>query len=323
MAETGNDQDVPIEQLKMGDRIGAGGQGEVFRVRNRPGEVFKRYLPQKINEDALAALVQFPDSLNNSQQEALRRQSAWPLARVTNGPRVVGFLMKEVPAEFVGHTAAGPKLRELQYLLYPPKPLWGRIRPLDAAGRIEVARGFIRLFHILQDHSVVVGDISMRNLLWSPGEVYPAKIHLIDCDGSRRSGERPVLPQTETPDWDDPKTPPTGPDVDTDRYKLALLVGRVLAANAEVRPGKALHLVPDVPQDVAEAVGELFQEAAGSYGSRPDLACWDRALHGRRTIAVGPRPPVRRTPKGSMRKADLDGRAERASIPLQPHRDTT
>jgi len=312
--------DAPLGSLDRGVRLGSGGQGEVFRVRNRPGEVLKLYFRQVTNPDSLKALVDFPGSLDAADRQALLRQAAWPLGRVTKHGQVVGFLMKEVPAQFVGHTTAGPKLRELQYLLYPRKPLWGDIAPLDTNGRIEVAQAFVALLRILQENSMVIGDISMRNLLWSPG--FPAQICMIDCDSPTRVGRRPVMPHSQTPDWTDPHMPRTGPDLDTDRYKVALVVGRILTGTADVRPGRPLSLRPDLPESIARPLRECFDAAAGAHGTRPDATRWARALSGRETILLAPPPPVR-TPLPPLPMIDVDRRGPRGTIPLRPHSDSS
>jgi DNA-binding helix-hairpin-helix protein with protein kinase domain len=309
--------DVALAQLDLGEKLGGGGQGEVFRLRNRPGEVFKRYLSPSVYADALTALVRFPESLAEKDREALHRQTAWPLARVTDGARVTGLLMREVPQTFVGLSAAGPKLRELQYLLYPPKPLWGDIQPLDTTGRIEVAQQFVRLCRIFQDNGIVMGDVSMSNVLWAAG--FPAQIFLIDCDGFCLSKMRPVLPQPETPDWDDPQMPSTKADLDTDRYKVALLVGRVLAGNAAVRPGQPLPLPADLPDPIGHMVIACFSAAGGPHGTRPTVAEWHQAVSGRGTIALPPRQPAA-PPAPQLPMAPVDGGSTRTrgSIPLQP-----
>jgi DNA-binding helix-hairpin-helix protein with protein kinase domain len=177
-----NAAEVPLASLHLGDPLGQGGEGKVFRLLNRPGEVLKRYYAENVNGATVDALVAFPRTLQAAERDALSRQSAWPLARVTKHGKTVGVLMKEVPGAFMGRTQAGPRPRELQYLLFPRKPLWGDITPLGTAGRIEVAQAFAALVRIFHDHGMVVGDISMLNLLWSPG-VLP-QIYLIDCDSS-------------------------------------------------------------------------------------------------------------------------------------------
>lgn len=75
--------------------------------------------------------------------------------------------------------------------------------------------------------------------------------------------------------------------VDSDRYKAALVIGRVLAQNAYASPGKPLNLVPGVLDERREtAVRQLWQQAAGACGTRPDLGQWRTALAGRDTIKL-------------------------------------
>ena len=82
-----------------------------------------------------------------------------------------------------------------------------------------------------------------------------------------------------------PSRPPA-PDLDSDRYKLALFVGRVLSTGAYVRPGEPLPLGSDIPNRVATQVASLWQQAAGQRGTRPDAAKWAMALSDRQEIAL-------------------------------------
>jgi DNA-binding helix-hairpin-helix protein with protein kinase domain len=313
-----NAADVPLASLRLGERLGSGGQGEVFRLLNRPGEVLKRYFALNANAATLDALVAFPRGLPEIEREALSRQTAWPLARVTKHGATVGFLMKEVPGAFVGRTEAGPRLRELQFLLFPRSPLWGDIAPPGTSGRLELAHAFAALMRIFHDHGMVVGDVSLANLLWSPG--FPARIYLIDCDSPTPAGRDSVLPQTDTPDWHDPLRPHTGPDVDTDRYKLALVIGRTLCADAYVRPGRPLKLPADLPDAVAAAVAACFAEAGGPHGTRPTAARWLQALRGRGEIRFG-QPPVLRPSPPTLPMTPVQGRGPdrpRPTITFKP-----
>jgi hypothetical protein len=307
---------MPLSSLHLGEQLGSGGEGAVYAVQNRPGLAFKRFYRPVVNARSLQALVEFPRSLAEDSRARLLRQSAWPLSSVTDGPAAVGFLMNLVPAQFFGRTAAGPKLRELQYLLYSPKPLWGAITPPDAAGRVQIAREFVALMRILQASSVTLGDISMRNLLWSPGS--PPEIFILDCDSAVLPGVPPVMPKpVQTPDWDDPQLPAAGPDLDSDRYKIALVVGRILAADAATRPGEPVRLRPDIPENIARLVLECFSAAAGNHGSRPDLSRWAQALSGREMITV--KPPAPLPPAPQLPRTALDKREPRETIPLPPY----
>ncbi|WP_440065568.1 hypothetical protein [Streptosporangium sp. OZ121] len=276
--------------------IGEGGQGVVTRVHGPGPLVYKEYMPQAgtVNEAALTDLVDFGHALPPSERRLLFSQCAWPTARIRDGDRITGFLMREVPDEFSGPIGDASKLVEVQYLLFPPGHTWQSLHQPDITGRVEIALAATRLIDILHGHGFVLGDISFRNLLWRPAPPY--SVFLLDCDGFRRCGGEPVLRQAHTPDWDDPLQPSTGPDLDTDRYKLALLVGRVLARDAYVRPGKTLTPLPGLKPQTADAVTELFTRAQGPRGSRPTAKEWIQALVGRKWIAVN-RPQLRQPPK--------------------------
>lgn len=307
--------EIPLGSLRIGKRLGAGGQGEVLQLLSHSGMVFKRYYFTNVDAQSLRALVQFPESLQPAARDSLLSQAAWPRTCVTDGGRTTGFLMAEAPRQFIGMSAAGPKLRELQYLLFQPKPFWGDIKPLDAKGRVQAARAFVALVQLLHDHSVVLGDISMSNLLWCPGA--PAKIFLIDCDSACKAGLPPVLRQPQTADWDDPTMPHTGPDLDSDRYKVALVVGRILAASYRVRPGEPLAFVPGLPENVAALARACFADAAGPRHSRPDLSRWEQALSAREMITlVPPQPPP--PPVSQPMAPSNDERGPRESIQLRP-----
>jgi hypothetical protein len=312
--------DVEEDSLQLADELGKGGQGRVLRVLGRPVPlVFKQYIVSGADPAALRSLVDLPAALQPRERDRLLEQTAWPLARVVRRGAVRGFLMQPIPDEFRGRNAAGDlKLRELQYLLYDPKPMWGGIVSQDVGieTRIAVATECTRLMWLLHGKSLVFGDVSMSNVLWATGS--SARIFVIDCDGIRRLGARPVLPQAETPDWDDPHQPQGGPDLDTDRYKLALLVARVLCGKPYIRPGPDLPLLPGVPDAIAAKAAPLWRQAAGARGSRPDAGQWLMALAGRAEIPIGPLPPVRKRPPLPL--GELEGTGDRPVIKLPPPR---
>src|ERR1700676_4931784 len=90
---TGSRQsEVPLGSLQLGEKLGSGGEGEVLVVQNRRNTVFKRYFRPSVNAQSLRALADFPVSLAADDRDVLLRQSAWPLACVTDGAAAVGFL---------------------------------------------------------------------------------------------------------------------------------------------------------------------------------------------------------------------------------------
>jgi hypothetical protein len=318
--------DVDEQTLTLGPELGSGGQGRVRRVEGQ-GEplVFKEYKVSGADPGALKLLVDFPATLQLYEREFLQGCSAWPLARVFKNGQVSGFLMREIPAHFMAPNSAGSlKMREVQYLVYDRKPMWGDNVPaagISAQARISVATAFVELMSMLHAKTLVIGDVSMNNVLWTTRSEDATEIFLIDCDGIRGLGSRPVLPQADTLDWNDPRQKPqAGPDMDTDRYKIALLVGRVLSAAAYLRPGEPLRPVPGVPARMAARLAVLWQRAAGPCGTRPAASQWSMALSNRDEIPMRVPGPVRERYPSMISKAELqpDSNTSRPVIPMSP-----
>lgn len=285
-------RDVDLADLELGEKIGSGGQGTVHRVAGgrHAGLVYKQYTLSGADPRALERLVLLPFDLPAPERERLFSLSCWPLARVVSNGYLAGFLMQEIPDRFTGTVkGGGSQLQELQYLIFEPKAMWGDIVPPDVHGRLELVRQYVSLFQLLHSRGLVVGDVSMSNLLWTSSGGY--SVFMLDCDGVRRAGDEPVLPQVDTESWNDPDQPATGADLETDRYKLALLVGRVMSRHKDVRPGEPLDLLPGLPSGTADALLQRFDAAGRGYGRRPDAHQWGVALGGRAEIPVRkPRP---------------------------------
>ncbi|MGG8409520.1 hypothetical protein ACM614_24450 [Streptomyces sp. 12297] len=179
--------------------------------------------------------------------------------------------------------------------------------------RYTLAVALVELLGRLHAMGLILGDLSQANVLWTlrPGP----GVFLLDCDGLRLSGRPPVLAQADTPDWNDPKAPPGLVSVDSDRYKAALAVGRILSQDAYVAPGRPLSLVPGVLDERREnAVRALHADAAGAHGTRPHLGQWRVALSGRETIRLAAAEPA---PRPEIDQAKFDGIRKRGSISLR------
>ncbi|MFE9929507.1 hypothetical protein [Streptomyces sp. NPDC005533] len=307
--------DVELRALRLGHRLASGGQGHIHELSDEPGLIFKEFYNGRPDPHALDALVKRRQSLPAAEQAVLDAQAAWPLCRVTEGGRVIGFLMNRVPGAFAWKSLGGKTmLAEIQYLLRPAKPAYQSLPQPTPEQRLELARACVALLGRLHDWGLVFGDVSHANLLWSVRPL-PA-VHLIDCDGARRIGSIPVLAQANTPDWDDPLAPPGHPTLDSDRYKVSLLVGRVLACDPYLRPADAWHPVPGTLNDTQRAAVErLLRQAAGPYGARPDMRQWASALSERKTIPWSPPAP---RPALTVDPAMLDGPSARRTIRLRP-----
>jgi hypothetical protein len=309
-----NGADVARATLVLQDRVGSGGQGDVHAVADGP-LLFKEYKdPSKVDATALDDLVAFRQSLGESDRDRLDRLAAWPLCRVVDGGRAVGFLMRRAPSEMTWRTAAGStKLIELQYLIRASKVAWQEVPQPSPEQRRALALACVEAIAWFHSAGLVIGDISQANVLWSLAT--GTTVHFLDCDGFRRVGRAAVQAQAATPDWNDPLVSSTEASVDTDAYKTALVVGRILTQDPYVTPGKELALVPGClngRQDAA--VRRLFTQASGERGTRPRPGEWQTALSDRGTIKLTAAAP---RPRPAIDHTVLDGTRNRSPINLR------
>lgn len=269
---------LPLVQLGRLEYLGQGGQARIHRPENYRGLLYKEYKdPREVRGDSLHLLRKLRLSLPPADRAFLDESTAWPAIVVVNSDRrVAGFLMAPAAGRFFHQFGrAGRKPVDLQYLLYESKPAWGGLEIPDIDGRLEVARGAARLVELLHKNNAVVGDISMSNLLWTTRPT--VAVYLIDCDGVRRQGYPPVLEQRATPHWKDPADPGRA-TLNTDRYKLAQLVVRVLGRTAYWEPPDGLPQIKGLPGGTARSIARLLSRIDPDRMDRPEAVEWLQAL---------------------------------------------
>jgi hypothetical protein len=312
---------VDVRSLTIGEVLGSGGQADVLALENDPSLAFKRYHdpdhPQ-LNPNALRRLIAARESITYDGR-AVDEFAAWPTAEVVDRSKTIGLLMRRIPNEFMLQMGGKTRPAELSYIATPPKPIWGSVKLPDLRQRIEIVRQFALAMDALHQRSLVLGDVSFLNVLWA---CRPSpRIMLLDCDGMRYEGERPVLPQPDSVDWNDPQaTPGSEPDLDRDRYKLALAALRVLTTRLDVRPTSKQSL-PEVEQPIRGLCEPLMAKAAGTVGTRPKASEWANALSGREYRPVRPIGPPRKD-DAPLPKPDLifDPNEPRQYRPIKPPR---
>lgn len=234
---------LPSSSLGALEQVGSGGQATIYRPARFPGLLYKKYLaPTRVNADALDRLRRVRLAMTEHDREYLDGSAAWPAILIEEGGRIVGFLMAPAGHHFFHQFGSSVrKPTDLQYLIFKPKRAWNSLVLPGAFQRLEICRLIATAVDTMHRNNLVIGDISMSNILWAV-RPEPA-VYLIDCDGVRQAGGLPVLDQATTPDWSDPKDPSRA-TFDTDRYKLALAVLRVLASEPYLAPGQAIPSIP-------------------------------------------------------------------------------
>lgn len=113
----------------------------------------------------------------------------------------------------------------------------------------------------------------------------------------------------------DPRTPLSETNLDSDAYKAALVVGRIVAQDPYVAPGHQLKPVPDcLADDQSTEVRALFAKAAGERGTRPRVKDWYDALGGHGVVLPDVNQPPPRPSDGGPAP---DGPRERKPINLR------
>jgi hypothetical protein len=269
---------VERSQLNIEHKLGEGGQGRVWQLAD--GRVYKEYLdPSVVVERELLRLVNWREALPAMDREFCDRTFAWPRQVVMRLGKPVGFIMPAVPPEFYCSFSVSAsqirRLSEVQLLMFPRKRSWTGVPKVDLVGRLSICRDAVAAVHLLHRGGLILGDISMANILWC--SVGGSCVFFLDCDGIRKLSFPTVVPQTSTPDWHDPLDP-TRATLSSDRYKLALLIGRIVSNSYRWHPGDALPSSGGVLERL-QALTDMIPNV--SKFDRPSTEEWLAAFDGR------------------------------------------
>ena len=91
-------------------QLGDGGEGVVYRAPNFPGDVYKEYksaVAHEVDSRALEQTIGLLDQLAAPALAFVSGRSAWPHTLVQKNGTTCGFLMQEIPDEFVRPTRNG------------------------------------------------------------------------------------------------------------------------------------------------------------------------------------------------------------------------
>jgi hypothetical protein len=270
---------IERKTLILGERLGQGGQGSVYPVTNvkaggRWDAVYKEYRPEIRDQVEVAALEEMVATiarLPENDRLWLGERASWPTDLVTDEGAVSGFLMRAVPSEFyfalrslADPRTAKPRLAQIEFLLNTDDYVAGIGLTVSERDRMSLLGDLSTTLARLHSLGISVGDMSPKNLLFSLAP--QPRCFLIDCD-AMRVGDRSVLPQVETTEWELPE----GEQLATargDAYKFALLAARLFARDQAARDVARLTAA-------APAVGELAHlTLQPDPATRPTLAAW-------------------------------------------------
>lgn len=163
------------QRVRLGKKLGSGGEGAVFELQGDALHVAKIYHRPASND--LAEKLTAMTSLATDQ---LLRFAALPIVTVSqlrSGP-VAGIVMPRIRGQVEIHNLYSPAHRKTHY----PEKDWGFL--------IHVAMNVAAAFESLHEQSIVIGDVNQGNLLVSP----QGTVTLIDCDSFQVSANGRIFP---------------------------------------------------------------------------------------------------------------------------------
>ena len=219
-------------EFALADRLGGGGQGEVFQISAFPEFVLKRFFPRTLEndstlEDRIRVMV------DNAPMDWREPRSdhptlSWPVDSVEESGQFVGFLMPllNLSRAVELHQVANPSSRR------SPSQAESWIQGFSWRYAVAAAANLALATNRLHDASVVIGDFNERNILvWAD-----ARVTLLDCDSmqvtDRACGTtylcrvgRPdfTAPELIGEDWATTLREPSG-----DLYALAIHIHQLL-----------------------------------------------------------------------------------------------
>ncbi len=308
---------IDVGSLSLGGELGVGGQGRVvavnhFLINRQWNAVLKAYSPAAaaaIRPAMLEKLVGFPRRLSPADSRWLHDRTAWPAVIVEDNGVVAGFLMREVPARYyfgfrTRTRGTQPRLADVAFLLNPDDYVTSTGLLVTDQDRVALLTAMAKMLSRLHSLGIVVGDLSPKNLLFSPGP--SPSCFVLDCDTVRVHGET-VLDQVDTPDWESPGNEPKATTA-SDAYKFCLLAIRLFARDQSSRDLSALAAI-------SPRLGRLAEcGLKAPPGQRPGPEMWLRALE-----AAGSPAPVAPPPASPaiMSCAQASGRPP-VAVPADP-----
>lgn len=271
-----------IKQKNLLEELASGNEGTVYGMSNEPSSVYKEYkvtVRPTLDALALERLVELPNAMPPTDRQRVHARSLWPRTLVMDGAATSGFIMDRIDKRFYRRygLASNPRnvLCEWNQLVYQgevlPSSMVSDIPRLDVPETIRLISDLARTLETLHRHQVIVGDMSGRNLVWSPGEVL-----VIDCDGFRIDGHRGATEPKQSPGWRDETVGDGLTTRESDIYKLAIAAYRALWQEPRAEPDPAL-LRQDNPRKVPIDVVSLIAESLAPSG-RPSAGDWVAGL---------------------------------------------
>ena len=237
--------------VPLGEKIGGGAEGDVYRIANSHSRVAKIWHPHERTGERIAKInrmCQIDVSLNIRGDRVL----AWPQDIVLENSRVVGYVMPIVLSNFTLFDCLTPfRISNNNVPITPDKiPL--------LASRIA------GIFASLHGNKCYVGDVNPQNILIHTSSFVPI---LIDCDSFQvhnpKSPDSPHLSRVFTPEYRAPERVQSFSRIDAsiDAFGLAVIVYQLLMGEHPFAGIDDVDLVEHVPSLTQRIANSRFAHA--------------------------------------------------------------
>ena len=295
------------DSIELGERIGGGGAGDVYRIEGRPGEVAKIYKTKRgrdAYEKKIEAMLAAPASLDPIKKGSrVLHQLAWPTLILEDRQRnFLGFVMPEIDFDAA---------LSLERLLQKRSRANSGI-PEAYGHRVVTAYNAAFLVARLHEKGHHVVDLKPINALFYRENM---QLVLVDCDGFSILGtDRARYPAEQfTTGYIAPeflKRKPKGLGEEQDRFALAVIVFRLLNNGLHPYQGRPLQgpgasagstleenlaaglyaygqaldprlgpAVASIHESFSQELRDLFDRAFGKPGGRPSAQEWQNVLY--------------------------------------------
>lgn len=189
--------------------------------------------------ESLPYLVNVYHNADSRTQQYLDKRSAWPIKIVADDSERIGCLFQVAPPDFF--YADGDTTIPLSMMCESAEYLGKEGLSVTHDDRLKMLSRLARYMYTLHDSRIVINDMSGANFLISKRD--PSYFFAIDCDSyahaSENAGGVPIL---TSPSWEVPNgylqslgTSTFQSYFERDRYKLALMILRVLGQSQTAR----------------------------------------------------------------------------------------